>query len=209
MPHYERHLGHLRKKRFVLLEIGIGGEDAVDQGGASLKMWRDYFRRADIVGLDLFDKSFLDGPRLTTVVGSQSDPAALRDAVAACGVPTVVVDDGSHVTADTITTFQILFPQMPDGAIYVIEDVQTSYWPSYGGDPDVRALGTTMAFVKDLIDGLNHEEYASPSATPSMTDIWVKAVHCYHNLVVIEKGFNLEGTNRVGAESGGQSPAAG
>ena len=31
---------------------------------------------------------------------------------------------------------------------------------------------------------------------PSYTDQWVKAVHCYHNLVIIEKGDNREGTNR-------------
>ena len=51
-PHYERHLGHLRRREFTLLEIGIGGYDR-KRGGASLKMWKRFFRRAQIVGLEI------------------------------------------------------------------------------------------------------------------------------------------------------------
>lgn len=64
-PHYERHLGPLRDEEFVLLEIGVGGYTRSGQGGASVRMWRRCFQRAQIVGLDIEDKSFLDHPRLT------------------------------------------------------------------------------------------------------------------------------------------------
>jgi len=62
-PHYERHLSHLRDSSFVLLEIGVGGYARDRQGGASLRMWKRYFQQAQIVGLDLEDKSFIDRPR--------------------------------------------------------------------------------------------------------------------------------------------------
>ena len=53
-----------------------------------------------------------------------------------------------------------------------------------------------MDLVKDLVDGLNHEEFLVEGYESSYTDRHVKAVHCYHNLVVIEKGDNVEGSNR-------------
>jgi demethylmacrocin O-methyltransferase len=53
-----------------------------------------------------------------------------------------------------------------------------------------------MDLVKDLVDGLNHEEFLLEGYEPTYTDQWVRAVHCYHNLVIIEKGDNREGTNR-------------
>lgn len=195
-PHYERHLGHLRDESFVLLEIGVGGYARRRQGGGSLRMWRRYFRNAQIVGLDIEDKSFLDRPRMTTVQGDQADPVVLGEVLDRFGVPLVVVDDGSHRPADILATFEYLFPRLPDGAIYAIEDTQTSYWPEFGGQEDRRAPGTTMAFVKDLVDGLNHEEFVEVGYEPSYTDTHVRAVHCYHNLVVIEKGSNREGTNK-------------
>ncbi len=61
--HYERHLRHLKTKKFTLLEIGIGGYARERKGGASLKMWKHYFRRAQIIGLDIEDKSFVDASR--------------------------------------------------------------------------------------------------------------------------------------------------
>ncbi|MBA4170768.1 MAG: hypothetical protein H0X68_10240 [Chloroflexi bacterium] len=69
-PHYERHLAHLRKERFSLLEIGIGGYARQREGGASLRMWKVFFPRAQILGLDIEDKSFVDRNRIRTYHGS-------------------------------------------------------------------------------------------------------------------------------------------
>jgi hypothetical protein len=195
-PNYERHLGHLRDQQFVLLEIGVGGYARSGQGGGSLRMWRRYFPQAQIVGLDIEDKSFLDRPRLTTVQGDQTDESVLTTVVGRFGAPLVVVDDGSHRPADIIETFRVLFPLLPDGAVYAIEDTQTSYWPEFGGSEDRDSPDTTMAFVKRLVDGLNHEEFLDPDYEPSYTDTHLRAVHCYHNLVIVEKGENREGSNK-------------
>jgi demethylmacrocin O-methyltransferase len=195
-PHYERHLAHLRDESFVLLEIGVGGYARTGEGGGSVRMWRRYFPKAQIVGLDIEDKSFLDRPRLTTVLGDQTDSEVLTSIIERFGTPRVVIDDGSHRPADIIRTFEILFPQLPDGAIYAIEDTQTSYWPEFGGSEDRESPDTTMSFVKRLLDGLNHEEFLDPTYEPTYSDTHIRAVHCYHNLVVIEKGDNREGSNK-------------
>lgn len=194
--HYERHLGHLRDQPFTLLEIGVGGYARTGEGGGSLRMWRRYFQQAQVVGLDIEDKSFLDRPRMTTVQGDQTDATVLESILERFGVPLVVIDDGSHRPDDIIATFGVLFPLLPDGAVYAIEDTQTSYWPEFGGSEDRDSPDTTMGFVKRLVDGLNHEEFVDEDYEPSYTDTHVRSVHCYHNLVIIEKGDNVEGSNK-------------
>jgi demethylmacrocin O-methyltransferase len=192
-PHYERHLGHLRQHEFTLLEIGIGGYER-KRGGASLKMWKRYFRKAQVVGLDLHDKSFVDRDRIVTYQGSQTDEALLRRIIDEQGAPQVVIDDGSHRPQDIRNTFAILFPLLPDGAIYAIEDLQTSYWPTFDGSLDRNDPSTSMGLIKSLIDGLNYEEFLDEDYEPTYTDRHVVAVHCFHNLAIIEKGENREGS---------------
>jgi hypothetical protein len=194
--HYERHLRHLREESFTFLEIGIGGYEKQGRGGGSLRMWKHFFPRAQIVGLDIHDKSFVEADRIRTYQGSQVDPEILDRIVDEAGDLRVVVDDGSHECEHVRETFRLLFPRLPDGGIYAIEDTQTSYWPERGGSEDLDARTTSMALVKQLVDGLNYEEFVDESYVPTYTDLNVAAVHCYHNLVVIEKGPNAEGSNR-------------
>jgi len=196
-PHYERHLRHLRGRSFTLLEIGVGGYAKQQRGGHSLRMWKWFFPKAQIIGLDIEDKSFVDAGRIRTVMGSQTDEAVLRRIIEEEGAPLVVIDDGSHVPADIIATFHLLFPLLPDGAVYAIEDTQTSYWPEWGGSESLDDPDTTMALVKRLVDGLNYEEFVDEDYQPTYADRHVVGVHCYHNLVIIEKGENAEGTNKL------------
>ncbi len=197
-PHYERHLRHLRRQPITLLEIGVGGYDLVGEGGASLRMWERWLPRARIVGLDIEDKRWAAGGRIHVHQGNQVDATVLRAIVAEHGPIQVVIDDGSHRPEHIRETFRLLFPLLPDGAIYAIEDTQTSYWPAWGGSTDIDDPATTIAFVKDLLDGLHHEEMLIDRPS-SEIDRTVRAVHCYHNLVVIEKGDNSEGTNKAAA----------
>jgi hypothetical protein len=194
--HYERHLGQLRDSAFNLLEIGIGGYRRDGRGGASLRMWNEYFQKAQIVGLDIVDKSFVDWGRISTIRGNQVDVELLARASSEHGPFSVIIDDGSHRPEHIRESFAVLFPLLADDGIYVIEDVQTSYWPQFGGKVDRKDPSTTMALVKDLIDGLNYEEFLDLDYEPTLTDTQVVSVHCYHNLVFIQKGDNREGSNR-------------
>ena len=199
--HYHRHLRHLRVRQFVLVEIGIGGYDDPNSGGESLRMWKRFFPRAHIVGVDIADKSPLREGRISIFQGDQSDPQFLREVVQQTGRPLVVVDDGSHVPRHVRASFEVLFPLLQDGGLYCIEDLQTSYWPAWGGSVDRDDPTTSMAMVKALVDGLNYEEFLDDHH-PSYSDRHVVAVHAYHNLVIIEKGTNAEGTNKHLAAQG-------
>src|SRR5688572_29005178 len=76
--HYERHFRHLRDEPVVLLEIGTGGYARPRSAGESLRMWKEYFPRGTIIGLDIYDKSALREDRIDIEQGSQDDPEVIN-----------------------------------------------------------------------------------------------------------------------------------
>ena len=109
IEYYRRYFGDLRFRKIKLLEIGIGGNGHT-QGGASLRMWKDYFPRGQVFGIDIQDKRQLDQPRIKTFRGSQDDPAFLSEIADSHGPFDIVIDDGSHESKHVITSFNALFP---------------------------------------------------------------------------------------------------
>ncbi len=191
-PHYEHHFARLRDRPVRLLEIGIGGYTDPNLGGAGLRLWRRWFCRGLVCGLDLHPKPGVEGSRIRTVQGDQTDAALLDSLGRTAGPFDIVVDDGSHVCEHVIHTFHRLFPHVCPGGLYVIEDLQTSYWAEFGGS-DVNLTGgwTTVGFLKTLLDGLHHPEYdQGPDHQPSYTDLHIAGVHFYRNIAFVEKGLN-------------------
>ena len=43
--------------------------------------------------------------------------------------PTIVVDDASHIWSHQINALCEIFPILPHGGIYILEDIHTSYLP--------------------------------------------------------------------------------
>ncbi len=194
--HYQRHLQHLKGDSINLLEIGVGGYSRAGQGGASLRMWKHFLPNAQIFGMDIQDKSFVDEDRITTFIGDQSDPGSLVGVASKIGTLDVIIDDGSHLSPHILTTFETLFPLLRDGGVYAVEDTQTSYWPEWQGSEDRSDPKTSMSMLKRLADGLNYEEFVDVDYEPSYSDLNIVGMHFYHNLVIIEKGKNAEGTNK-------------
>lgn len=175
-PLYELHLGRMRRHRLRLLEIGIGGYGAgLQSGGASLRMWRSWMPRAEIVGIDI-EPRHLNEPRISTAVGDQSDEIFLRDLCRRSGPFDIVIDDGSHRSDHICASFRFLWPLLQPGGVYVIEDLGTSYLSDYGGGPPGTA-GTSVEMVKGLLD------------SPTL-DGDVAAVHMHPHIVFIEKSAN-------------------
>ena len=94
--HYQRHFAALRRSEFSLLEIGIGGYSRERAGGRSLRMWKAFFPKAQIIGLDIEDKSFVNEDRILAYQGSQTDAALLKQIFRTHGKFKIIVDDGSH-----------------------------------------------------------------------------------------------------------------
>jgi len=190
---YEDHFQRLRDEPLRLLEIGIGGYNDPDEGGASLKMWKHYFRRATVFGMDVFPKNGIAEPRITTIIGDQSDPEILVGLAEEHGPFDIVIDDGSHKNDHILTTFAALFSYVRPGGFYVIEDLWTAYLPGYGGTAGaVAGPKTSIGLLKTLIDALHHEEWTgtAPGVDPATS---LTGIEIYHNIAFLEKGINREG----------------
>lgn len=194
--HYGTHLEELRQQPITLLEIGIGGYEDPNAGGASLRMWRDYFPNATIYGLDYYDKTPQAGERIRIYQGSQVDPVTIAKIIMDCpGGFDVIIDDGSHRSEHIIATLNMLWPSVKQGGWYIVEDLQTAYWPAYGTAPHASAQQSSVEFLKSLVDCLNWQEVPRPGYSPNMFDSSLVAMHFYHNMAFLRKGENNEGSN--------------
>lgn len=189
----------LKYRRIKLVEIGIG--DWPGAGGRSLLAWRAFFPFATIVGCDLLDKQGLARPGTRIRRMSQGSREDLLALLAAEAPFDIVIDDGSHLSEHQLLTFRVLFDGLKDGGLYVIEDVQTSYWPVKvgtahwdGAAPDDPTFARTcMGFFLGLAKYLNHAEFLEGVAADSPYVPLMKRVRRItfeHNLIVVEKGRN-------------------
>jgi hypothetical protein len=191
-PIYHRLFAHLRDKPIRLLEIGVGGYQFAKVGGASLAMWADYFPHGRILGIDVFAKSLALGPRVSVQQGSQDDAAFLSRMSAEHGPFDIVIDDGGHAPAQVTASFDTLFPLLADGGLYVIEDVQSTFWPESGGS--AADGGGTMRLARAILEYLNHAEIQVVQPDRTVADIArsVRSFRAWHNIFVVEKGDNTE-----------------
>lgn len=125
LRNYEKHFAPFAERDIRLFELGI-------KSGGSLRLWRDYFKRGLIVGLDI-EPVKIDDPsgRIRTYQGEQQD-TALLDRIARETAPTgfdIIIDDCSHIGVLTRVSFWHLFEHhLKPGGLYVIEDWGTGYW---------------------------------------------------------------------------------
>jgi hypothetical protein len=133
-PQYHNLLSSMRDTAKIVVEIGIGniplmigisGRDYLP--GASLRMWRDYFSNAKIIGCDILDNVLFQEPPIHTFKVDQSSEASLinlMNTVKLIGdYADFIIDDGSHIEEHQIISFKALWPLVKKGGLYIIEDV--------------------------------------------------------------------------------------
>ena len=175
---YERHFGPVRHTTKTVLEIGV-------HRGASLQMWRDYFPRAQVYGLDINETS-IPGPRIETFRGDQSDPEVLAK-LRALGPFDVVIDDGSHRAPHVWASFAGLFGAVKPGGFYVIEDMHTSYWTGrYEGGPPGHP-DTSVKLVQGLLDAVNRGRMTETYPAEAAAQPPVDALHIYPEIAFVSK----------------------
>lgn len=175
---YEQYLSAYRSKPLFFLEIGVSA-------GGSLELWRRYFgAQATIVGIDIDPACAARvDPQNIVRIGSQDDPGFLRKVIDEFGAPDVVLDDGSHIGRHQRASFEVLFPLLKDDGLYIIEDLQTSYWPDWEGG--YRRKGSGIEYVKQMIDDMHAWYHNRRTKTPARDHI--NAIHIYDSAAIIEK----------------------
>ena len=96
-----------------------------NSGGASMKMWHDYFPNSRIFGIDVNACSYLDNDRIRTFVADQGNVHDLEAFMEAAGQPEfdVVIDDGSHRPDHQQISLSFFFRKLKNGGLYFVEDL--------------------------------------------------------------------------------------
>jgi len=152
---YPLFLDRFRDSSGAILEIGI-------EKHHSLKLWLEYFAHAFIYGIDIHVE--LEDERLRVFQADQSSKADLVKVLSMINKPVFfVIDDGSHIPEHQMLTFNFFFRYLLEpGGIYIIEDIETSYWnkDSLYGYPTQYGYKHTDSLIeriKPLVDTINKE----------------------------------------------------
>ena len=183
---YGRLLEGVRRQPIALLELGV-------RHGASMRLWRDYFPNATIVGLDIEPVPRLDLPNVHVFQGDQTDPSALdrtRSAIGG-GQFDVIIDDASHLGLKSKASFAHLFYRsLKASGLYFVEDIAAPLlkdWPDGApfASPEQGSLEGyqhgMVGFLKQLID-----EMADAVVRASRQSL-IAEVAFYPNICVIRK----------------------
>jgi len=117
--YYERHFESRRLDPITLIEIGV-------YHGQSIKMWREYFPNATIIGVDIdprYETTFTQDDKTKFVLGDATKKEVFEKIVKDFGTPDIVIDDGSHIMSDMKNAFELIYPYLNDNGVYCIEDL--------------------------------------------------------------------------------------
>ncbi len=137
----ERHFGHCRGFIQHVFECGLGTNNpglpsnmtASGRPGASLRVWRDYFPRAEIIGADIDRNVLFNEDRIKTFYCDQTSPDSIGDLWKSVGDKDfdLMIDDGLHTFAAGATLLENSFHRLREGGVYIIEDVGIQDLMSY------------------------------------------------------------------------------
>ena len=117
---YPFFLNQFQQKSCDILEIGMHEEESVI-------LWREYLPDAQIHGIDIL--KYESKPGVTMHEVDQSNPTQLSEfAAGKTNQFSIILDDGSHVPHHQTLTIEILWNTLKPGGIYIIEDIETSWW---------------------------------------------------------------------------------
>jgi|SRR6516164_3069099 8-demethyl-8-(2-methoxy-alpha-L-rhamnosyl)tetracenomycin-C 3'-O-methyltransferase len=184
---YDRLFTPWRDQPISLLELGIWK-------GASLAMWDEYFTHpgAQIHGIDraITYDSLRFSDRVCTHVCDQAEiPPGLQDATF-----DVIIDDASHLSSKTITSFINWWSRLKMHGFYIVEDLMTSYYADnpVEADPNPEAQvpnvygRTAMQWFKRMADQVNAWMIPQDYSVGAYDDI--AAVSFHPNMVIVTKG---------------------
>jgi hypothetical protein len=138
-PQYHALLSPLRKSTKLVLEIGVGNIPLMRsitgekyKPGASLRMWRDYFPNAQIIGCDILPEVMFTDKNISTFVADQSNVGSLETLISNVKkfeeFADLIVDDGSHKEDHQVISFKTLWKLVKPNGIYIIEDISMTFF---------------------------------------------------------------------------------
>lgn len=121
-----------RQRKITFLEMGLligGPEHGIDKDREtgdcpSIRMWLEYFPKAEIHGLDVSDFSWFKHDRFTFHRCDMDARAEIAKVAESLPAPDIIIDDASHASHHQQNAFLELFPKLVSGGLYIIEDLR-------------------------------------------------------------------------------------
>lgn len=122
VPTYEALFSAMKNESINLLEIGI-------YHGGSLKLWRDYFTKANIIGIDIiYTETARNTLANTNVSVFLSDSTDSNSDVLTNKIKdmefNIIIDDGCHSFDSQYKTLLNYWGKLKKDGIYIIEDIE-------------------------------------------------------------------------------------
>ncbi len=177
---YTEHFEKFRFEKFNMLEIGYGD-------GASMKTWVDYFPEAQITVMDI-NVELHYNERCQVIKSDQSKKSDLDAIINKVKSAKLILDDGSHNPLHQFETFNHLFKNLLEpGGIYIIEDIEVSYW-----NPESSLYGYTAGYF-NLIDAFRrYQEMINSEFTGVKNYLDISSITFGQNCIIIKKRTNEE-----------------
>lgn len=134
---YEFFLKKWKQKEIILLELGV-------YKGASLEMWKNYFQKATIYGVDWnsdcakyksklsssFEQAVShehkhESKNCNVIIGDLGSESFL-DEIGKLS-PNIIIDDASHLWSHQIKAICYLLPKIKSAGVFIMEDLTTSF----------------------------------------------------------------------------------
>ena len=129
LRHYDYMFSQFRQDKFSLIEFGC-------YKGDSLRMWTQYFPKAQIYGVDLDENAKRhETDRIHIVIGDATSPETLVTLKAAAGSAFIILDDASHAWSDQRRSFELFWDMVTPGGFYVVEDLVCGTLGAYPAYP--------------------------------------------------------------------------
>ncbi|PKA84361.1 hypothetical protein ATE92_2549 [Ulvibacter sp. MAR_2010_11] len=170
---YDAYLEGFRNLPINFLEIGLGVRGAnwrsdivhgANEGGASIKMWHEYFSNSKIFGIDINECAYLDNDRIKTYVADQGNTQDLDNFFKNSRVSQfdVIIDDGSHRPDHQQISFNYFFKKLKPGGLYFIEDLLAN---GHGDNKSGRMSSDKVINTRRLLKHyMNTGELVTPNA---------------------------------------------
>jgi hypothetical protein len=133
--YYYSLFNHFKDDVKLVFECGLGTNNPNLRGnmtvngipGASLRVWRDYFKNAQIYGADIDKDILFQENRIKTFYVDQLNTPSIETMWKEIGIENfdIMIDDGLHSTDANINLFINSFSKLKKNGIYIIEDVHT------------------------------------------------------------------------------------
>jgi len=122
---YEPYFNQMKDVKNVL-EIGV-------YYGDSLNYFSNYFKDANIYGIDIIDKTQYDSDKIKTFMLNQENRDDISTFLSKNNIEyDIILDDGGHTMRQQQISFGMFFKNVKSGGLYILEDLHTSRLDNFG-----------------------------------------------------------------------------